>query len=193
MYFPTRVGAHPPLSTSRGRDVCACALRGLGGQLGGWTRCSTPSRDAGRLRLAVSPRSPSPLACRTGIAMGDGGWGEHLGRVRARWRRHRARVRSRVRNCVPSAVLGAPVPVRISREEGVAYPRPTVSVGRITAASELAARIITNSCFSAQPRDGRSRYTPNKGEHGPERVSDRAIASGGIALLIDYLQTRKLL
>eukprot|EP00965_Chrysotila_dentata_P042289 1402910-Pleurochrysis_carterae.AAC.1 len=33
---------------------------------------------------------PSALSCRAGIATGDDGWGEHLGRVRARWRRHRA-------------------------------------------------------------------------------------------------------
>eukprot|EP00965_Chrysotila_dentata_P258304 6213177-Pleurochrysis_carterae.AAC.3 len=59
-------------------------------------------------RGAPAPRRPSKLpsalACRAGVATGDGGWGEHLGRVRARWRRHRARVQSRVRSYVPRAV-----------------------------------------------------------------------------------------
>eukprot|EP00965_Chrysotila_dentata_P247162 6207584-Pleurochrysis_carterae.AAC.2 len=35
-------------------------------------------------------------------------------------------------------VLGAPVPVQISREKGFIHPRPTVSVGRISPESELA-------------------------------------------------------
>eukprot|EP00965_Chrysotila_dentata_P110889 3664719-Pleurochrysis_carterae.AAC.4 len=35
------------------------------------------------------------------IATGDGGWVKHLGRVPARWRRHRVRALSRVRAYVP--------------------------------------------------------------------------------------------
>eukprot|EP00965_Chrysotila_dentata_P179561 5928908-Pleurochrysis_carterae.AAC.1 len=38
--------------------------------------------------------------------MGEGGWVEHIGRCRARWRRHRARKRSTVRDYVLGAVVG---------------------------------------------------------------------------------------
>eukprot|EP00965_Chrysotila_dentata_P195159 6176837-Pleurochrysis_carterae.AAC.3 len=67
------------------------------------TQGALPSRPVSLLnpsaRPFVAPMSP---ICN---AIADGGWVEHFGRRRARWRRHRACVRSAVRSYVPSAVV----------------------------------------------------------------------------------------